>query len=402
MPRAARTIVREKGAVLRRTVVALRREREFGFGHVERLFRGPQREDHHGARRQQDEEVGRNVLVERLHEHRGAARLACDAVGVEAGDRHADEVHQVVARESEGEGEGAREDRDAQDVDLHALHDEEQQRAARPADEQRQGEVVIHEIEERVVAQCVLEPLEDGEVDDGRERGAAPQRAVAAEEGDVAEGEDEAREVHDRRAAREGDDHRQQDGRDDAQGPRGVDVVADFGGADGGVVRYFVDRDGDGRAQEAEDKRHGGRGGQTPRVVEIEQDDVCEHHAQIEHHHFVEREEPGVEHAAAGHLHHAARRDYAEQDAHRCHAEDGFHGCGFGADGRREEVHGVVGYADEEARDCENAQNDDDDCVDFAHGCVIFAVQNYAKFETDLPDIANINENLTRKVGWLR
>ena len=48
-----------------------------------------------------------------------------------------------------------------------------------------------------------------------------------------------------------------------------------------GVVRDLVDRHGDGRAQQAEDQRDGGRGGQSPRVVEIQQDDVGEHHAQV-------------------------------------------------------------------------------------------------------------------------
>ena len=114
-----------------------------------------------------------------------------------------------------------------------------------------------------------------------------------------------------------------------------------------GVVRDLVDRHGDGRSEQAEDQRYGGRGRQSPRIVEVQQDDVGEHHAQIEHHHFVEGEESGIEHAAAGDLHHAARRNYADDDADRGDEQDGADGCGFGADGGVEEIDCVVRDADE-------------------------------------------------------
>ena len=136
-----------------------------------------------------------------------------------------------------------------------------------------------------------------------------------------------------------------------------------------GSLEILEDGHGDGRAQQTEDQRHGGRGGEPQRVVEPQQDDVGEHNAQIEHHHFVEGEQPGVEHAAAGHLHHTARRGDADQDARRGDREDGFDRGRFGAEGRAEEVDGVVGDAHEEAGDGQQAEDADDDGVDFAHRC---------------------------------
>ena len=78
-------------------------------------------------------------------------------------------------------------------------------------------------------------------------------------------------------------------------------------------------------------------------------------------------EESGVEHAAAGHLHHAARRYYADDDADRSDEQDGAHGCGFGADGGVEEIDCVVGDADKKTGYGENAQNAYNDSVDFTH-----------------------------------
>ena len=115
----------DRRTVLLGAFVALRRERQLGFGNVHGLFRGPEREYHDGARGQQDQEVGRNVVVQHAHQHLGIAAVPGDRVGVESGDGYADEVHQVVAREGQRQGEGARKDRDAQDVDLEPLYEEE-------------------------------------------------------------------------------------------------------------------------------------------------------------------------------------------------------------------------------------------------------------------------------------
>ena len=340
------------------------------------LFRGPQREDHQDACGQQDQEVGRNVLVQGSHEHLRVSRLPGDGVGVESGDGHADEVHQVVAREGQRQGERSRQDRDAQDVDLEPLDEEQQQGADDPADEQGRRQVAVDQLDEGVVGENGFQPLEDGEIDDRRERGAAPERAVAAEHRRVAERKDHARDVHDQRTAGEGDDDRQQDGRNDTHGARGVDVLSERGDALRGVVGDFVDRHGDCGSQQAEDQRHGGRGRESPRVVEVEQDDVCEHDAQIEHHHFVEGEQSGVEHAAAGDLHHAARRDDADDDADRSYSKNDLHRGGFGADGGVEEIDCVVRDADEKTGNSQNAQNADNDGVNFAHVGVLVQIVN--------------------------
>ena len=130
-----------------------------------------------------------------------------DGVGVESGDGDADEVHQVVSGECQRQGECSREDRNAEDVDLELLDEEEHERADDPADEDGQQQMGVDPLDEGVAVEDGFQPLEDGEVDDCRERGAAPERAVAMEEGRVSEREDESGDIHDDRSAGKGDDH---------------------------------------------------------------------------------------------------------------------------------------------------------------------------------------------------
>ena len=155
-------------------LVALTGQREFGLGDVHRLARRPEREYHHQACADEEGEVGRNVLVERIHRHRGVAGVAGDLEGVPAGDRYADEVHQVVSCEGEREGEGAAQDRDAQDVDPETLDEEEDETAYQPADQQREEDMVLDRMDEGRLRQRPFEALEECEVDDRRERCAAP------------------------------------------------------------------------------------------------------------------------------------------------------------------------------------------------------------------------------------
>jgi hypothetical protein len=330
-------------------LVVLAGQREFGFGDVHRLARRPEREDHHHARTDEEGEVGRNVLVERIHRHRGVAGVAGDLEGVPAGDRYADEVHQIVSGEGEREGEGAAQDRDAQDVDLETLDEEEDEAACQPADQQREKDMVFDRMDEGRLRQRPFESLEECEVDDRRERCAAPQRAVAAQGPRVTEREDQAGDVHHGRTHRQRDDHREQDRRDDAECTARVDELAQVSHRKCVAAGDLEGRNGDRGAQQAEDERHGGRGGKPPRIVEVQQNDVGEHHAQIEQDHLVEGEHPRIEHSVARHLHHAARRERADQDSDRCHDQDHAAGGRLRSDGRVEEIYGVVGDADEEA-----------------------------------------------------
>ena len=148
----------------RRTVlllagVILCRERNFGLGDVHRLLRGPQRENHQDARSQQDQEIRRNILVQRSHEHLRVARFPGDGIGVESGHGYADEVHQVVACKGQRQREGSRKDRDAQDVDFETLDEEQQQRADHPADGDGRGQMLVDQLDEGVVGEQRLESL---------------------------------------------------------------------------------------------------------------------------------------------------------------------------------------------------------------------------------------------------
>ena len=202
--------------------------------------------------------------------------------------------------------------------------------------------------EQRRAVHHPLQPLEQCEIDDRGERYAAPQRPVTAEKRMVAEREDRTRDVHHQRAQRKGEDHRQQDARQNGHRPRRIDIPADFDQRNLVVGGDDHRRNGQRRAQQAEDQRHGSRRGKAHRVVDVEQDDIGQHHREVEDHHVAEREPRRIEHAAARHLHHAGRRDGADDDSHRRDGHDHPHGGRFGTDGRIEEVGGIVHHSDEE------------------------------------------------------
>jgi hypothetical protein len=169
--------------------------------------------------------------------------------------------------------------------------------------------------EQRRAVHHPLQPLEQCEIDDRGERYAAPQRPVTAEKRMVAEREDRTRDVHHQRAQRKGEDHRQQDARQNGHRPRRIDIPADFDQRNLVVGGDDHRRNGQRRAQQAEDQRHGSRRGKAHRVVDVEQDDIGQHHREVEDHHVAEREPRRIEHAAARHLHHAGRRDGADDDS---------------------------------------------------------------------------------------
>ena len=226
---------------------------------------------------------------------------------------------------------------------------------------------MVYKFDEGVTGQDALQPLEEGEIDNGRQRNTTPHGTQLTQHGRIAEREDGTRDVHHDRTASEGDNHRKEDGRDDTQSSRGVDKFTQAAQCQHVAAGNLEDRNGNGRTQQTEDQRHGGRGREAQRVVEIQEDDVGKHHAQVENHHLMEGEEGGVEHAVAGHLHHTTRGNNADDDTHRGDRQNGAHrGC-LRTDGRVQEVHGIIGYTDKETREGQDAENNDDNGVEFTH-----------------------------------
>ena len=85
---------------------------------MHRLARGPECHNHYGTCEENVEEVCCLGLCEARHEHRLVHSRCALGIreGVEASNRHADKVHEVVTRKGEGEGECSGEDVYAQDA----------------------------------------------------------------------------------------------------------------------------------------------------------------------------------------------------------------------------------------------------------------------------------------------
>ena len=140
---------------------------------------------------------GLNASVQPFHQNRAVAGMTGDAVCVESGYRDADEVHQVVACECQSQSEGAREDRKSQNVDFQPLQEEEQQAADGPAQKEGEQDMLVDPFDRGASGERGFESFEDGEVEDRREGGSAPEGTEAAEHRRIAEREDQTGDIHD-------------------------------------------------------------------------------------------------------------------------------------------------------------------------------------------------------------
>ena len=177
----------------------------------------------------------------------------------------------------------------------------------------------------------LLDPLDEHEVDDGRrgdtsEESDAPLQMLA-----VAEGEEQSGEPLHHHAEEEGDGHREKDAHDDREGLLGVEVVGEMHPLG---ARHLDERQGEGAAQQLEDHRDGGRGGESQRVEDVEDDDVGHHDGQKDAEQLLEEELLGTEDAVAGDVHHAVRHEGAAEDSRGGNPHDDAVGGDLCADGR--------------------------------------------------------------------
>lgn len=200
-----------------------------------------------------------------------------DLVGGERGERHADEVHEVVAREGEGKRKGARKNDDREDVD--AQHQDERLKEHRQGGEASQQQLRrigvdpddplgLHE-------GCAFCALDHEEVEDGRQRHAAvdaPEELVVAL---VVEGEDQAQQVLHEEAGEEGHDDGYENRHDHGERLGGIEVESEIRNRRTARPDLVAGERG-GAAEKLEDDRNGRGGGQAEGVEGVEKEDVAD------------------------------------------------------------------------------------------------------------------------------
>ena len=320
------------------------------------LLGEPERENHHEARKEQEGGRSRGRLQKAAHHEGvvGGTRGLPFLPAVPGGERHAHEVHEVVARKGEREGERTRQNDDLEDVDAEDRDEYlEEHRQAREEREEDDGRVGVDPLDPLGTHEArALGALHHEEVDDGRERDAAVDGADAAVGLLELEGEDEAGEILDDGARNEGDDDGDQNARDDAERLARIDVVGDVGERSARVDE-LEERGGKGGAHELEHDRDRGRRRETERIEGVKQDDVRYHDSEKHDHQLGEGEELRMEDAGAGDLHHARGERRAREHADRGDPERRAEG---GDAGRIQKVDGVVRDADEKVNDCDDPE----------------------------------------------
>ena len=299
----------KRGTELLLAAAGGRGEADRGADDAVGLLGEPEREHHHEAGGKQ--EIGRRALVVAQALHREGRRIGAldrgpDLIGGERGERHADEVHEVVARESEGERERAGENDDREDVDAQR-HDErlEEHGQDGEAAEQEFGRVGADPGDPLGLHDGrALGALDHEEVEDGRERDAAVDAAEELVVALVVEGEDQTQQILHEEARKEGHDDGYENRHDHGERLGGVEVEPQI--RNGRAARPdLVAGERGGAAEEFEHDRDGRGGGKAEGVEGVEQEDVADHHGREDDDHFLEGEVLGHENACAGDLHHA-------------------------------------------------------------------------------------------------
>ena len=276
---------------------------------------------------------------------------------VPSGERHAHEVHEVVAGKGEGQREGARENDDLEDVDAKDRDEDlEENREAGKEREENDGRVGVDPLDPFGAHEArALGALHHEEVDDGRQRNAAVKRADAAVGLFKLEGEDESGEVLHDSARDEGDDDGNQNARHDAERLARIDEVGDVGERRA-CVNQLEERGGEGGTHQLKDNRDRGRGGKAERIEGVKQNDVGHHDREEHDHEFGKGEELRVEDAGTRDLHHPGGECGAREHADRGNPERRAKGRNAAAERRIQKVDGVVRDADKEVNDCNDRQ----------------------------------------------
>ena len=129
-----------------------------------------------------------------------------------------------------------------------------------------------------------------------------------------------------------------------------------------------VERGADGAAEQFEHHGYGGGCGQPQAVEGVKQQDVGDHDREEHDHKIGKLEHLGVEDALAGYFHHAAREGGAGEHADAGDQHDDFERGNAGADGRTQEVHGVVADTHEKVKSSQQGQKHQHDYIEGFHG----------------------------------
>ena len=232
----------------------------------------------------------------------------------EACERHADEVHQVVAGEGHGEGESTHQHDYLQDIDLapvQYLHDDAA--ADEEAEHQHAGVLLNPGIGIGCHEGGVLQTLDQQEVHDGGHGYAAENSGQVFHPGLIVE----CKYRTDYPLYHHTEDEGNRDREEDTENHREGLVCIDHLGECQGAVSLDVLNHGEGHrtAEQLEDEGNCGRCGQAPGVECVEEYHVGHHYSQHDGNQLGKAEILRLEDAVAGDVHHTVGQGRPEEDS---------------------------------------------------------------------------------------
>ena len=156
----------------------------------------------------------------------------------------------------------------------------------------------------------------------------------------IIESKDQSGDILHHCAEYECDRHRKEDGHDDRQS---LFRIQHIGKGKPRIVCGQLDhRQSERTSQQLENDRHGSRSRQPQGIEGVQKNHVDCHDRQADTHDILEIELFGPENPVPGDIHHTVAHDGAAQDTHRSYTHDPLERSGPGADGRPQEIHGIV------------------------------------------------------------
>ena len=314
-----------------------------GLDNAPGLPRSGQGDDHHHARKSQENEGRPGRRVQRIHQEGFGSVAVGDVIhiGRVARQRYAHEIHQVVSGEGQCQGESSQQRDYLENIDPTPVeHLREKAEEDEAAGHQVTGigrnplrQFGCHE-------RRILHTLDQNEIDDRRHRHTAEQRGGPLHVRLIIESKDQSGDILHHCAEYECDRHRKEDGHDDRQS---LFRIQHIGKGKPRIVCGQLDhRQSERTSQQLENDRHGSRSRQPQGIEGVQKNHVDCHDRQADTHDILEIELFGPENPVPGDIHHTVAHDGAAQDTHRSYTHDPLERSGPGADGRPQEIHGIV------------------------------------------------------------
>ena len=319
-----------------------------------------QGQHHDHACDNEDKQRRLHIRIEHIHVHVDIPCLAVCLIRSKRSQRNTNKIDQVIARKGHRQGEGSGKHDHLQDIDLEHRHQQlrnegEKNKAYQHQQHRMRSDPCLGRRRNDGRAFC---PLEQQIKHDRRQSHSTDQTSPILQPLTVIERQHKTNQPLYHHSCDKGDNHHSKYSRNHRDSFLIVDIITQSGQIShkgkerGDIFRpdHLEYRHGYRSSQQFEYHRHGCGGRQSQGIEYIQQDNVGNHHRQINHDHLLEHEHFGMKNASARYFHHTVGKYRAKNNAYGGHYDDKLERSGSGSDRRPDKIDRVVAYSHDEVQ----------------------------------------------------